>query len=119
MSEEVAAARTGNLPRPVSPLVGRTAELAAVVGLLRRRGATLVTLTGPGGVGKTRLALAAVPEIAPDLPGGIWFVPLAGVRDPELVVPTIANVVGVREVAGHALLDHLGDVFSGPPCLLM
>ena len=84
------------LPAPATPLVGRRIETAAVVALLRTD-ARLVTLTGPGGAGKTRLALAVAEELAPALRDGAVFVDLAPVSDPALLVPTIAEALGVGD----------------------
>src|SRR6266545_345391 len=92
-----------NLPVQLTPLVGRDAEVAEVVDLLRST--RLLTLTGPGGTGKTRLASHVAAGVADRFPGGLWFVALAGVEDPKLVEPTIAHVVG----ASDTLADHLRD----------
>src|SRR5262245_36111526 len=81
------------LPRPLSSLVGREREIAAITALLVHGEVRLVTLTGPGGVGKTRLALAAAAAEA--FPDGTVFVGLASVADPALVLPTIARALGV------------------------
>jgi predicted ATPase/DNA-binding SARP family transcriptional activator len=91
-----AAAET-RLPAPPTPLVGRRLETAAVAALLRRDDVRLVTLTGPGGTGKTRLALAAAAELAPELAGGARFVDLAPVTDPGLVADAIAQALGVGQ----------------------
>jgi predicted ATPase len=92
-----------NLPVQPGPLVGREAELAEAGALLR--GNRLVTLTGPGGSGKTRLALQLAAEAVDEFPDGVSWVPLASVRDPRDVEPTIARALG----AGDSLFDHLGD----------
>jgi DNA-binding SARP family transcriptional activator len=88
---------TRPLPVPPTPLVGRRLELAAVSALFRDEGARLVTLTGPGGTGKTRLGLAVAQALEPELRDGALFVGLAPVSAPELLVPTIAEALGVRE----------------------
>ncbi|MDP9363275.1 MAG: XRE family transcriptional regulator, partial [Chloroflexota bacterium] len=80
-------AGTEPLPASLTSLVGRAQEVAAVVALLRRAGVRLLTLSGPGGVGKTRLALRAAEACAADFPDGAAFVPLTAVADPGLVLP--------------------------------
>ncbi len=103
-----------NLPVQPWPLVGRERELAEVLGFLHD-GTRLLTLTGAGGSGKTRLALHAAAELAGDFADGVWFVSLAPVRDPSLVEATVAQVLGVQgEVLEHLrsrrlllLLDNL------------
>ena len=94
-----------NLPVPVTAFLGREAELAELAALLRRDDVHLVTLTGPGGTGKTRLALQAVAHTADLFPDGVWWVPLAALRDPALVLPSAATALG----APGDLADHIGD----------
>ncbi|HZB86942.1 MAG TPA: BTAD domain-containing putative transcriptional regulator, partial [Gaiellaceae bacterium] len=93
----------GNLPAPPTPLVGRELELAAVTGLLRSPDVRLVTLTGTGGTGKTRLALEVARELAADLPDGAVLVDLAPLAEPEEVVPTVARTLAVAESRGSTL----------------
>jgi predicted ATPase len=83
-----------NLPTPPTPLVGREPELASLARLLHNPHCRLLTLTGPGGIGKTRLAIAAAAEQGETFPDGVYFVPLAPLNAPEFIVPTIAEAVG-------------------------
>ncbi len=110
-----------NLPVAATPLVGRERELKDLVCLLRE-GPRVVTVTGPGGVGKTRLALQAAAELVGAFAGGVFFVPLASLLDADLVPATIASTLGVRELADlgdrEALLvidnvEHLLDAAPG------
>jgi hypothetical protein len=91
-----------NLPVPATAFIGREAELAEL-GELLRDGVRLLTLTGPGGVGKTRLALQAAAEAADTFPDGVWWVPLASLQDPRLVLSSVAQATrrprGVRTTA--------------------
>ena len=96
------------LPAPATPLIGRRLEVAAVAALLRSGEVRLVTLTGPGGTGKTRLAIAAAEELSPQLRDGAVFVDLAPLSGSALLVPTIAQAVGVRE-GGVSLADALAE----------
>src|SRR3989442_3843693 len=96
-----------NLPAQLTPLIGRAQEIQAVCSLLRRAEVRLVTLTGPGGVGKTRLGLQIATDLRDDFADGVCFVPLAPIRDPDLVVPTIAQELGINEVGGRPLLNRL------------
>jgi predicted ATPase/class 3 adenylate cyclase len=93
-----------NLPRPVSSFIGRNREVEEVVALLRD-GARLLTLTGPGGSGKTRLAIEAAGELVPEFKAGVFWVSLAPLRDPALVSETIATTLGAKE----GLARYIGD----------
>jgi hypothetical protein len=94
-----------NLPLPTDPLVGRKKELADVLMLFRHEAARLVSLTGPGGIGKTRFAIAVAEELVEDFAQGVWFVDLSSVTSAELVVPTIGATLGVND---H-LVRHIAD----------
>jgi class 3 adenylate cyclase len=88
-------AHPNNLPIQPTPLVGREQDVLAVKDLLCREQVCLVTLTGPGGVGKTRLSLQVAAELSEHFSDGIFFVSLAPLSDPALVVPTIARTLGI------------------------
>lgn len=99
----------GSLPTPLTPLVGREQEVAAVVRMMRESGARLVTLTGPGGVGKTRLAIAAAWQLALHFVDGVYWVELAAIEAHELVVGAIAQTVGASIRGERAPIDQLKD----------
>ena len=99
--------RPTNLPVQATPLVGRDREVGDVIELLRRPDVRAVTLTGPGGIGKTRLALQAAAELLEDFPNGVHFVTVAAITDPNLVLPAIAQTLGVNETAGQELSAYL------------
>ena len=94
-----------NLPVPATPFLGRDAELAEVGALLARPDVRLLTLTGPGGTGKTRLALQAAAEASDAYPHGVFWVPLAPLRDPQLVMQSAAQAIGAED----GLADHITD----------
>jgi predicted ATPase/DNA-binding XRE family transcriptional regulator len=103
-NQEVVPAPTP--PIPLTPLVGRERELVEIDGLLRGR-TRLVTLTGPGGVGKTRLALEVASRVADVFREGVAFVPLAPLSDPALVLPTVARMLGLMGASGRPVLETL------------
>jgi predicted ATPase/DNA-binding CsgD family transcriptional regulator len=108
-----------HLPISLTPLVGREREVAAICALLSRPEVRLVTLTGTGGVGKTRLALEVAAAADSNFADGIYFVALAPLTDPELVVSTIAQALGVREHGSRPLLDSLKDHLFDKQLLLL
>src|SRR5215470_9479142 len=110
---------TCNVPTPLTSLIGREREVAAAYNLLLRPEVRLVTLTGPGGVGKTHLSLQVAHDLLNDFTGGACFVPLATISDPDLVVPTIAHELGVKEIGDQALLDHLKAYLRDKQLLLL
>jgi non-specific serine/threonine protein kinase len=113
-----AAAVATPLPQPLTSFVGREAEIAAVCSLLQISHVRLVTLTGPGGAGKTRLAIRVAEELT-DLFSSCCFVSLAAIRDPDLVIPTIAQARGVPETGGRPLFERLAANLSDGTTLLI
>jgi predicted ATPase len=111
--------RSDTLPVQLTPLIGREREVATAVRLLRRERVRLVTFTGPGGTGKTRLALQVAVELRDVLVGGVFFVSLASLNDPTLVIPTIARALGIRESMGQPLFARLVEVLQQKPVLLL
>jgi len=108
-----------NLPVQPTSLIGRERELATVAELLGRGSVRLLTLTGPGGSGKTRLALQAGAELVADFPQGVFLVALAPIADPTLVLPTIAQTVGIRESGAAQLADRLKAFLADKRLLLV
>lgn len=107
------------LPLPATTFVGRAAEIAALSRLLTDPDVRLVTLTGPGGVGKTRLALEAAARLAERFAGGVVFAPLADLRDPALLIDGITRACGFAERAGYAPLEDAIDRLRDQRVLLL
>lgn len=106
-------------PGPPEPLIGREVETATVVELLRRTDVLEVTLTGPGGVGKTRLAQHIASICRNFFVHGVIFVSLASIRDPSLVMPAVAQAFGLRDLSGPRLQNHLCAAVAGRRMLLV
>jgi predicted ATPase/transcriptional regulator with XRE-family HTH domain len=106
-------------PAPLTRLVGREAEIDAVIRLIQQEHARLVTLTGTAGIGKTRLALAVASQLRSHFPDDIWFVPLASVQDPALIPKSIANSFGLQETGEQSLVDLIPAFLAGKRALLV
>jgi predicted ATPase/class 3 adenylate cyclase/Tfp pilus assembly protein PilF len=111
--------RQTNLPAQPTPLIGRNRELGELVDLLSRSEVRLVTLTGPGGTGKTRLALQLGAEALDSFADGVFFVPLAPVREPALVLPVVAETLGLREQPGQSIDETLVEFLRDKELLLL
>ncbi|MFL5702589.1 MAG: protein kinase domain-containing protein [Ktedonobacteraceae bacterium] len=122
---KTAAAYFSNLPAQLTPLIGREREVTAVRDLLQRPDVRLVTLTGTGGIGKTRLSLEVGAELLPAFREGVYFVPLASINDETLVIPAIAHTLGLQHryaerhqpLAEH--MDYLKTFLREKQCLLL
>ena len=113
------AARGQDLPRPPTPLIGREHELQVLRQRLLRGPARLLTLTGTGGTGKTRLALAVLSELREAFAHGVWFVDLVAIREPELVLPAIARVLGVHHTGRRPIREVLDQFLRHKQLLLV
>jgi predicted ATPase/class 3 adenylate cyclase len=111
--------RPTNLPTQPNPLIGRDSEVRAVMEIFDADGVRLLTLTGPGGIGKTRLALQVGAELLEEYRSGVFFVSLAPVVDEQLLIPTVAQALAVREVAGENLAETLRAYLTGKEILLV
>lgn len=108
-----------NLPAQPTPLLGREHEVADLRDLLLHEDVRLLTLTGPGGTGKTRLALQVAADLSDRFSSGVFFVNLAPLSDPTLVVPTIAEAFAIREGGDQTLLSHLTEELRARQMLLL
>jgi predicted ATPase len=117
--QETSRKRPQNLPVHRTPFIGRRADRAALQPLLLDPAIRLITLTGPGGTGKTRLAVQVASDLAGHFPGGAYFVNLALISDPKLVVPAIGQALGVREVAGQSLAGLVREHLRGLGTMLL
>jgi predicted ATPase/DNA-binding NarL/FixJ family response regulator len=107
------------LPIPATPLVGREREAALALALLRRPHVRLLTITGPGGIGKTRLSLRVASDLAGDYADGVSFIPLASVPDASLVAASLADALGVQEAADGSVRDNLTAALRESETLLV
>src|SRR5687768_3754453 len=110
---------TSSLPAPLTSFVGREREVAALSALLRGDDVRLVTLSGPGGVGKTRLAIQVAGQVGDAFPDGVWFAGLAAIADPRFVAGAVAQTLGVREASDEALIQRLNAFLRGKRLLLV
>jgi predicted ATPase/class 3 adenylate cyclase len=112
-------ARPTNLPIQPTPLIGREQQMTEAVALARQEGIRLVTLTGAGGTGKTRLSLQVAAELVADFEDGVFFVDLASITDPHLFIPTVSQTLSVRERPGESLSETLKDYLRDKKLLLV
>ncbi|MDB5078623.1 MAG: hypothetical protein JWP00_547 [Chloroflexi bacterium] len=108
-----------NLPTPLTPLIGREREIEQVANLLDQPQIRLLTLTGPGGIGKTRLGLQVARQVTDKFPDGVFFVSLAPISNPELVVSIIAHQLGLIESGNLSLLEKLKTYLQDKQLLLV
>ncbi|MCB0162166.1 MAG: AAA family ATPase, partial [Caldilineaceae bacterium] len=102
---------------PLTSFIGRQTELAAITALVQNT--RLVTLTGPGGVGKTRLALAVRVQVTPHFPDGVFAVALASLQHPDYIWHAVAAAAGIKEQERHAVQERVMDFFAGKSVLLL
>jgi predicted ATPase len=112
-------ARPNNLSVLLNPLIGRETEVAAVKKLLLSEDVRLVTLTGPGGTGKSSLSLRLARELLTEFQHGVFFVSLTAINDPALVAATMAQILGIKEQRGVPLLDTMKEFFRGKRMLVV
>jgi non-specific serine/threonine protein kinase len=113
----LSSATPSNLPQPLTGFLGREAETVKLIDIVRS--SRVVTLTGPGGIGKTRLALRVAEELVDEHPGGVWFVDLSSLPDPALVAQTVATASGVTVSPEAPVPDALAAAFAARPTLLV
>lgn len=111
--------RPTNLPAPPTTLVGRSSEVAAVRRLLRSEDARIVTLTGPGGVGKTRLSIEVASGLVDEFQDGVFFVALEAMSDPVFIAPAILQVLGLKDDSGAPAIENLKKGIGGRHMLLV
>jgi predicted ATPase/DNA-binding CsgD family transcriptional regulator len=117
--DEVAKPQLPDLPLQRSPLIGRKQEIERICSLLQQAEVRILTLTGTGGIGKTRLSLQVAVELTDSFADGIYFIPLASIRDPELVMPTIAQTLGIKGAREESYLSLLKAYLREKHALLL
>jgi predicted ATPase len=118
-SEDAKGAPLHVLPLPPTPLLGREQEVAEALGLVREHGVRLLTVTGPSGVGKTRLALEIAHDLHAGFADGLAWIDLSVLRDPSLVPQTVAQALGIRELADRTLSEQVCAFLRDKQCLLL
>jgi predicted ATPase/class 3 adenylate cyclase len=108
-----------SVPLPPNPIVGRLADVDGTAELLLRDGVRQVTITGPGGTGKTRLAIELAARLHPNFPDGVFFVDLSAVRVPEQFLSAVGRTLGIHESRGRSIIEALGSVFGSARTLLI
>ena len=116
-SSQTTTSRHSNLPEQLTPFIGRQREIVQVQELLRAH--RLVTLTGSGGVGKTRLSLQVAGKMLAEIPDGVWYMELAPVSDPDRVPQSVAAALGLREDPNRPLMETLIDFLSSREILIV
>src|SRR5438034_5689321 len=111
--------RPSNLPAPVESMIGRDAEAISLRDLVTNQHVRLVTLTGPGGIGKSRLAQHVAAELGDHFPHGVFFVPLASLADHDLVITTIVRVLGLADAGARPLAARLDEYVRDRALLLV
>jgi predicted ATPase/serine/threonine protein kinase len=111
--------RRSNLPAPLTSLIGREQEMTSAIDRLRRKELRMLSLTGPGGIGKTRLAQQVAAELLDEFGDGVSFVSLAPIISPDLVAPAIAKALGVEESGATPLVERLQDYLGSKHLLLL
>ena len=111
--------RQTSLPTPTTPLVGRERELRSLLELVHRDTVRLITLTGPGGTGKTRLAMELALKLKDEFPGGVFFTSLAAIKEHALVASEIVSTLDIMEKAGQRIEDTLTEFLKGKRILLI
>src|SRR5439155_626973 len=108
-----------NLPLPLTAFIGREKDIEAACSLLRHDSMRLVTLTGTGGTGKTRLSIQVARRLLPEFQDGVFFVSLAPINDPSLVATSIAQTLGIKETGSGPLIDSLRAYLRNKRALLL